>query len=396
MKTYLQILKRRAGWPFTFALVLATSPLGVPGAETRTIQSGTGTVTITAEDNEEPGTTGTGGAKEKRIVIKAIEPGGAAERARRKELPWLGVATEEVSEALTSQLGLDPGVGLVATYIAADSPAMKAGLQKNDVLIEFEGQSLVLPAQLRKLVQARKEGDAVKLVFYRGGKKQTVSVTLAKTKATFGLLDGEAPGSGEWRELQLQLHDLPIRDAIREKMETVRESLSHVQIDQKKVQEEVRRAMDSARKAYREALQHATNAGAALGPARKSLEDFFKSEASLDNDATVTVRSTGQSVKSLVKADDSGTLVLVCNPKPHLTAHDKDGKLLFDGEIDTVEQRAKVPPEVLKRAEPLLEQVGAKAAEEPEAKPAPAKDSTSHSGSHPLLLTGMRGNIMVL
>jgi len=116
----------------------------------------------------------------------------------------------------------------------------------------------------------------------------------------------------------------------------------------------------------------------------------------VDNDATVTVRSTGQSVKSFVKADDSGTLVLVCNPKPHLTAHDKDGKLLFDGEIDTAEQRAKVPPEVLKKAEPLLEQVGAKAAEEPEAKPAPAKDSTSHGGSDPLLLTGLRGNMLML
>jgi S1-C subfamily serine protease len=36
--------------------------------------------------------------------------------------------------------------------VAPDSPAAKAGLEKNDVLAELEGQLLVVPAQLRKLV----------------------------------------------------------------------------------------------------------------------------------------------------------------------------------------------------------------------------------------------------
>ena len=36
----------------------------------------------------------------------------------------------------------------------------------------------------------------------------------------------------------------------------------------------------------------------------------------VDNNASVTVRSTGQQVKSIVKADDSGTIVVVSNPKP--------------------------------------------------------------------------------
>src|SRR5207244_203491 len=99
------------------------------------------------------------------------------------------------------QLGLDPGVGLVVTYVSSNSPAAKVGLQKHDVLVEFEGQSLVLPAQLRKLVQARKEGDSVKLKFYRAGKRETVSATLAKTPPGFRLSDGE----------DLLPHDLHLR-----------------------------------------------------------------------------------------------------------------------------------------------------------------------------------------
>ena len=57
----------------------------------------------------------------------------------RVDRSWLGVGVEEASEALQSQLGLAPRVGLLVTYVTSDSPAAKAGLEKNDVLVEFEG-----------------------------------------------------------------------------------------------------------------------------------------------------------------------------------------------------------------------------------------------------------------
>src|SRR5437879_5640229 len=109
------------------------------------------------------------------VIVQEIEPAGEDDGAPRKERPWLGVYAEEASEALASQLGLAPGVGLLVTYVATNSPAANAGLQKNDVLVELNGQPLVLPGQLRKMVRVRKEGDTVKLVFYRVGKKQTAS-----------------------------------------------------------------------------------------------------------------------------------------------------------------------------------------------------------------------------
>src|SRR5215813_171306 len=53
-----------------------------------------------------------------KVVIQQIEPVAENEHAPRKKVPWLGVSTEEASEALSSQLGLDSGVGLVITYVA--------------------------------------------------------------------------------------------------------------------------------------------------------------------------------------------------------------------------------------------------------------------------------------
>src|SRR5687768_14418226 len=91
---------------------------------------------------------------EKRGVVKVLGDRND-DSAPGKDRAWLGLAAEEASEALGEQLGLDPGVGLVVTHLSDDSPAAKAGLKKNDVLIELAGQALVHPAQLRKLVRAR-------------------------------------------------------------------------------------------------------------------------------------------------------------------------------------------------------------------------------------------------
>jgi len=230
----------------------------------------------------------------------------------------------------------------------------------------------VHPLQLRKLVQVRKEGDTVKLMFYRAGKKQTVSATLAKNIVGFGLNDNPA-GQGYGGAFR-QFGDQPTGEAFREQMKALREQMGKVKIDQRQVQEEIRRSMEEARKTYREALRQATNANSALGPI---LEGLARMGASVDNDASVTVRSTGRSATSLVKADESGTIVMVRNPKLHLTAHDKDGKLLFDGEIETPEQRSQVPRELWEKVEPLLKKMTPEGEEKPDTKPVPSKESSS-------------------
>jgi hypothetical protein len=102
-----------------------------------------------------------------------------------------------------------------------------------------------------------------------------------------------------------------------------------------------------------------TNADSALNPVRKVLEDLAHSGVTVDDKADVVVRSSEKNVRSVVKSDDYGTIVLIANPKLHLTAHDKDGQLLFDGAIETADERSSVPREVWQRVEPLLDQMGA-------------------------------------
>jgi hypothetical protein len=284
------------------------------------------------------------------IVIQKVEPAEAYNITglgfNREKSSWLGVAVDEAPEVLSAQLGLDPGVWLVVKFVETNSPAADVGLQKNDVLVEFNGQPLVHPAQLRKLVRVRKDGDTVKLVYYRGGKKENVSAKLATKADGFGW-----SGDGIYGLTDAAAEDFN-RGAI-----TLRNSLSNVHIDQDKVQDEVRRSTEAARRAIEDAMRQTSKASASLGPMLQQLQSNL---ITVDNDASITVRDASKSAKSLVKADDSGTIVIVKNPKLHLTIHDQDGKLLFDGEIETDEQRAEVPRDLWKKVEPLVKKMSEK------------------------------------
>lgn len=361
MKLYLPTFFTVALCPSLFLSLWATIPFPARAATVKTItveksvSAKTGEEGTKAEDDKP--------SSEPRVIIKSIElPEG--EDGQRKDLPWLGVSVNEAGEALTAQLGLAPGVGLVVTYVAPDSPAAEAGLRKHDVLVAFQDQSLVLPAQLRKLVQARKEGDSVKLKFYHAGNARTVSATLAARPPGLLVADGEdglsRNGDGPSRELHLRLLGAPSAKELELQMESLKGLLGNLKIDSKKIQEEVLRSVEKARKSYQDALRQWDKSTSTSDASRQALEDLAHSGVLLDNKATVTVRSNDKSCMSLVKTDDSGTIVIVANPKLHLTAHDRDGKLLFDGAIETEEQRAKVPKEVWEKAEPMVSQLKAK------------------------------------
>jgi membrane-associated protease RseP (regulator of RpoE activity) len=100
------------------------------------------------------------------------------EPAKREKGPWIGIATEPVQDVVRAQLSLAPGEGVVINHVAPESPAAKAGLQPNDILLRFEDQILVEPSQLRKLIAMKKPGENVKLGYLRKGERKDATVTL--------------------------------------------------------------------------------------------------------------------------------------------------------------------------------------------------------------------------
>jgi membrane-associated protease RseP (regulator of RpoE activity) len=103
---------------------------------------------------------------------------GPDKHAQRAKGPWIGIAMEPVQEVVRAQLSLAPGEGIVVNHVAPESPAAKAGLQPNDILLRFEDQILVEPSQLQKLIAMKKPGESVKLTYLRKGERKETGVTL--------------------------------------------------------------------------------------------------------------------------------------------------------------------------------------------------------------------------
>jgi C-terminal processing protease CtpA/Prc len=101
---------------------------------------------------------------------------------------FLGVHAEDVTKENMSRYGMRDVRGVGVSEIVKDSPAEKAGLRKDDVILSFNGESVTSTRKLNRLVSESSADQNVRLTISRGGSEQEVSATLAKRNTT-GLLN---------------------------------------------------------------------------------------------------------------------------------------------------------------------------------------------------------------
>ncbi len=110
---------------------------------------------------------------------------------------WLGVELREVSDLPDpSALGLKEPRGAVIVRVTPNSPAEKAGLQSQDVIVEFNGIPVRSIAHLQSLVGRTPPGTTVPVKIVRGGKEMVVNVTLGERTPE---VVAEATRNAEWR-----------------------------------------------------------------------------------------------------------------------------------------------------------------------------------------------------
>jgi serine protease Do len=107
-----------------------------------------------------------------KALLPQLEKEGLVTRA------WLGIGIQELTPDIAGALGLSVTEGAIVTSVNEGSPASKAGLRPDDVIVAIDGQQVRSDRELTRTVGLKRPGGTSTLDVFRGGKRQQVKVTL--------------------------------------------------------------------------------------------------------------------------------------------------------------------------------------------------------------------------
>src|SRR2546426_771285 len=93
---------------------------------------------------------------------------------------WIGIAMEPLTNELAQSFGLHDTRGAVVARVYPGGPAAAAGLQKNDVVVSFEGIAVEDYRQLQRLSADAEVGRTVKLEVVRNRERRAVELRVAE------------------------------------------------------------------------------------------------------------------------------------------------------------------------------------------------------------------------
>jgi serine protease Do len=97
---------------------------------------------------------------------------------------YLGIGMLDIDETLAKNFALKSVAGVVVTVVASDSPAAKAGLRDEDVILELNGKAVEGEDSFRNKIAAIEPGKQVELKIVREGKEMLLPVTLGDRPGT--------------------------------------------------------------------------------------------------------------------------------------------------------------------------------------------------------------------
>ncbi|WP_428313361.1 DegQ family serine endoprotease [Hydrocarboniphaga sp.] len=119
-----------------------------------------------------------------KLVMNQLTQYGTIERGR------IGIGGQDLDPALAKAFGLATTRGAVINQILPGSPAEKAGLKSEDIVLRVNGREISTFQQLRNIVGLMRVGDKVDLDILRNGKPRTVTVTIGKSTELSAAEDG--------------------------------------------------------------------------------------------------------------------------------------------------------------------------------------------------------------
>ena len=114
---------------------------------------------------------------------------------------FLGVYAEDISKENMGRYNLNQVRGVAVTRIVKDSPAEKAGLRKDDVILRVDGENVTSVRKLNRVVSEIAPDQTVRVTISRNGAEQELTASMGRRSNNAdsfkGLMQGN-PGTWEW------------------------------------------------------------------------------------------------------------------------------------------------------------------------------------------------------
>ena len=110
---------------------------------------------------------------------------------------WLGVLIQEVTRELAESFGMESPQGALVAKVLDNSPAAEAGLQVGDVIVEFNGKTVMRSSSLPPLVGRSAVGKDAEVTIIRDRSREKIKVRIAElptmTQASFTPQEEDKP-----------------------------------------------------------------------------------------------------------------------------------------------------------------------------------------------------------
>lgn len=93
---------------------------------------------------------------------------------------WIGVSYQSVTDDIADSFNLDRARGVLVANVVADGPAAKAGLKRNDIILNFAGQEVPDLRRFPRIVANARVGSTVDVVVWRQGKEQSFKLKIGE------------------------------------------------------------------------------------------------------------------------------------------------------------------------------------------------------------------------
>ena len=93
---------------------------------------------------------------------------------------FLGVHAEDISRENMGRYRMNQVRGVGVTQVVTGSPAEKAGLRKDDVILRIDGENITSVRKLNRIVSELAPDQTVRVTVSRGGSEQELTATIGK------------------------------------------------------------------------------------------------------------------------------------------------------------------------------------------------------------------------